>query len=424
MKKYSYKFPKSIFLNIIFITLALFIIFACQRKEYLELEKEIASMNIIDDSCYFTFHNDSYEYVCHNITDKNLDQLAEWDKITIWVQENYQNFEYGLIYQLEFKDNILFNDIDQYEEDNKIISNIAYLVLISIIAVSIAYLFTGFSKIKEVKEDFSLKETNYTYYLFALTLTISLVPIISILAYYFKGKISEDTLGFIFVFLIFLIPSVIGLYWAIAAKFEFKNKTYSYKNPFLKIQKAEISEIKRVELKTNAWGLQIRFYNDNDAIIMKFYDHGFVFKDGLFINSLLNHKIKFTNQEVNQVQEVMLANEMHKGENKLFKTYHFNNIEIKDKAIYIKRLFNEKTIYYQNIAVVIIQMPQNRKLNNSNIYDYHYFTFILKNENNYKINTMLLIEEAIEIINSLKEKEVVVETEYYNNVIDNQTYGD
>ena len=157
MKKYSYKFPKSIFLNIIFITLALFIIFACQRKEYLELEKEIASMNIIDDSCYFTFHNDSYEYVCHNITDKNLDQLAEWDKITIWVQENYQNFEYGLIYQLEFKDNILFNDIDQYEEDNKIISNIAYLVLISIIAVSIAYLFTGFSKIKEVKEDFCLK---------------------------------------------------------------------------------------------------------------------------------------------------------------------------------------------------------------------------------------------------------------------------
>lgn len=120
----------------------------------------------------------------------------------------------------------------------------------------------------------------------------------------------------------------------------------------------------------------------------------------------------------------MLANEMHKGENKLFKTYHFNNIEIKDKAIYIKRLFNEKIIYYQNIAVVIIQMPQNRKLNNSNIYDYHYFTFILKNENNYKINTMLLIEEAIEIINSLKEKEVVVETEYYNNVIDNQTYGD
>ena len=37
---------------------------------------------------------------------------------------------------------------------------------------------------------------------------------------------------------------------------------------------------------------------------------------------------------------------------------------------------------------------------------------------------MLLIEETIEIINSLKEKEVVVETEYYNNVIDNQTYGD
>ena len=33
----------------------------------------------------------------------------------------------------------------------------------------------------------------------------------------------------------------------------------------------------------------------------------------------------------------------------------------------------------------------------------------------------LLIET---IINSLKEKEVVVETEYYNNVIDNQTYGD
>ena len=78
-------------------------------------------MNIIDDSCYFTFHNDSYEYVCHNITDKNLNQLAEWDKITIWVGKNYQNFEYGLIYQLEFKDNILFNDINQYEEDNKII---------------------------------------------------------------------------------------------------------------------------------------------------------------------------------------------------------------------------------------------------------------------------------------------------------------
>ena len=152
MKKYSYKFPKSIFLNIVFIPLVLFIIFACQPKEYLEFEKEISSINIVDDSCYFTFHNDLNEYVCRNITDKNLEQLAEWDKITIWVQENYQNFEYGLIYQLEFKDNILFSDIALYEEDNKIISNIAYLVLISIIAVLSPIYLRVFLKLKKSKK--------------------------------------------------------------------------------------------------------------------------------------------------------------------------------------------------------------------------------------------------------------------------------
>ena len=62
-------------------------------------------------------------------------------------------------------------------------------------------------------------------------------------------------------------------------------------------------------------------------------------------------------------------------------------------------------------------MPQNRKLNNSNIYDYHYFTFILKNENNYKINTMLLIEEAIEIINSLIKASKDFDYDYHVGVV-------
>ena len=145
---------KTVLIKMIFIailSIVIFILFVTTDKEknYLSFDYKIESIYEKDNGLCFTFYGDEEDdkknivYVVYE-NDVNLDLLNDiksGDVVNITVEDNYGKFKYTIIYQMKYKENILFDITERYSQlgnNNRIVfisffsSMILFIILITI----------------------------------------------------------------------------------------------------------------------------------------------------------------------------------------------------------------------------------------------------------------------------------------------------
>ena len=159
---------------------------------------------------------------------------------------------------------------------------------------------------------------------------------------------------------------------------------------------------------------------------MSIGEHGFMFNDGLLIQTFINHSIPYTFTMINETKKIDVKQLEQKHKDDLYTIYYFENIILYEEKLIIKKRFKEEVIFYQDLELINILVPQNRLLSKQdNLCEYHYFTFILQNQKPVTISFIFTVKEVEEMIAFLVSKGIEIRAQYYENVANtNQSYGD
>ena len=105
-------------------------------SNYINFDYEIESITYEDNDLYLTFIGDesikqreegiSITYVIyeHKVDLSLLEEIKVGDKVNITVEDNYGKFKYTIIYEMEYKGDVLFNITEDYsvlEYNNKLV---------------------------------------------------------------------------------------------------------------------------------------------------------------------------------------------------------------------------------------------------------------------------------------------------------------
>lgn len=434
MKEKAFQFKPAFFLGLIYIAIISFVMLVTipsDKSEYRPFEKQIASLSYEKDRCYITMIDDDVTYVIYDKKESPLSSitsLKSGDEIIITVHKDYQKPTYAIIYGLKINGVEQFNLIDYYYQHDKGVFTIATITLIGIILVHLAYFISFFKKNKQKANDYCIKEPASSVYFSVLTLVFGLIPSLVLTFQYLRKKIVFDQFGYMFVFLIFIISGSFLLYWSLRTRLQFKDGYFTYIHAFKGKQKASISDIKYVEIsgKLTYSTPKINFYNYDNVQIMSIGEHGFMFNDGLLIQTFINHSIPYTFTMINETKKIDVKQLEQKHKDDLYTIYYFENIILSEEKLIIKKRFKEEVIFYQDLELINILVPQNRLLSkHDNLCEYHYFTFILQNHKPVTISFIFTVKEVEEMIAFLVSKGIEIRAQYYENVANtNRSYGD
>ena len=268
-------------------------------SNYINFDYEIESITYEDNDLYLTFFGDesikqreegiSITYVIyeHEVDLSLLEEIKVGDKVNITVEDNYGKFKYTIIYEMEYKGDVLFNITEDYsvlEYNNKI-------VFISLFLSIIGYLiFLCFYREEEKinkPNDFIIKNPLGLKYFFIGLIVGSLGFSIPFTTLYILNLCDFDYFVYSFISYLFLLPGIFGVYVCVKEKFIFQNQVFTYHKIFGKTRSVKVSQIKIILVKPNDNGIisKVEFYDHNDNKVLWFLDDGTSFRDNLFLTA-------------------------------------------------------------------------------------------------------------------------------------------
>lgn len=296
--------------KVIFIAILSFIVLILfsnldNGSNYVNFNCEIESITYEENSLYLTFIGDeskkqeedgiSILYVIyeHDVDLSLLEDLRVGDNVNITVKDNYGKVKYTIIYEMEYKGETLFSIIEDYstsEHNNKLIFISFFL---SIIGYLIFLCFYHEEKRINKPTDFIIKNPLWAKYFFIGFIVGSLGFIIPFTTLYIFNLCDFDYFIYSFIFYLFLLPGIFGVYVCIKEKFIFQNQVFTYHKIFGKTRSVKVSQIKIILVKPNDNVIfsKIEFYDHNDNKVLWFLDDGTSFKDNLFLTACNNYDI-------------------------------------------------------------------------------------------------------------------------------------
>lgn len=290
---------KVIFIAIL--SIIVLILFSNLDKEsnYINFDYEIESINYKDNDLYLTFIGDesikqreegiSITYVIyeHKVDLSLLEEIKVGDNVGITVEDNYGKFKYTIIYEMEYKGDVLFNITEYYsvlEYNNKIVFISFFL---SIIGYLIFLCFYHEEEKINKPNDFIIKNPLWQKYFFIGFIVGSLGFIIPFTTLYIINLCDFDYFVYSFISYFFLLPGIFGVYVCVKEKFIFQNQVFTYHKIFGKTRSVKVSQIKIILVKPNDNGIisKVEFYDHNDNKVLWFLDDGTSFRDNLFLTA-------------------------------------------------------------------------------------------------------------------------------------------
>ena len=274
-------------------------------SNYINFDYEIESITYEDDNLYLTFIGDesikqredgiSILYVIyeHDVDLSLLEDLRVGDNVGITVEDNYGKFKYTIIYEMEYKGDVLFNITEYYsvlEYNNKIVFISFFL---SIIGYLIFLCFYHEEEKINKPNDFIIKNPLWQKYFFIGFIVGSLGFSIPFTTLYILNLCDFDYFVYSFISYFFLLPGIFGVYVCVKEKFIFQNQVFTYHKIFGKTRSVKVSQIKIILIKPNDNGIisKVEFYDHNDNKVLWFLDDGTSFKDNLFLTACDNYDI-------------------------------------------------------------------------------------------------------------------------------------
>lgn len=266
------------------------------KNNYLAFEYKVETITRVDNDLHITFYDDEtqeqeksgknivYTIYGHQVDLTLLDHIKEGDIVKITVEDNYGKFKYTIIYEMQYQNNVIFNIIEEYSvlgHNNKII-------FISFFSSMLLYVvFLCFYKGKEENNtisDFEILRPNWEKIFFIGNIFGGIGFIIPFSILYLLKMCDVEYFKFSFVFYIFVILGIFGIYVSARQKFVYKNETFTYHRIFRKQKNVSISEVKYILIippKHRRGIAKIEFYNQNNKKLMWFGLDFNIFKDGL-----------------------------------------------------------------------------------------------------------------------------------------------
>lgn len=292
---------------IFILSIIVLILFSNLDKEsnYVNFNYEIESITYEDDDLYLTFIGDesikqredgiSIKYVIyeHKVDLSLLEELKVGDNVNITVEDNYGESKYTIIYEMEYKGDVLFNIIEDYsvlEYNNKIVFISLFL---SIIGYLIVLCFYHEKERINKPTDFIIGNPLGLKYFFIGLIVGSLGFIIPFTILYIFNLCDFDYFAFSFISYFFLLPGIFGVYVCIKEKFIFQNQVFTYHKIFGKTRSVKVSQIKIILVKPNDNVIfsKVEFYDHNDNKVLWFLEDGTSFKDNLFLTACNTYNI-------------------------------------------------------------------------------------------------------------------------------------
>lgn len=305
MKKKYIDFPYMSLVGLVCLVISLFIVFCSipdSKSEYLNFEKTIENIELKEETLHFDFVDDETKYIFYeydDITFEDFNNLSVGDNVVVFVDKDYQDFKYAVIYKMIFNDQVIFDSIEYYHHhDISVVNVFAPTSIILLLTYLFIFIFSikakGVENTNEQKIDFIIKNPYSQVATGVVFGVFGLVPFICFLIQYMLELISIDLFNFAYVFLIFIVLGILLILVSVIECFKLENERYTYQH-LLRKQSISIEEIDRVEiyLKNLISLCEITFYNIDGKKVIVFRDNGLVFAKGYLIRSLKHHKIKY-----------------------------------------------------------------------------------------------------------------------------------
>ena len=297
------------------------------KNNYLDFEYKVETITKVDNDLHITFYDDEtqeqeesgknivYTIYGHQVDLTLLDHIKEGDIVKITVEDNYGKFIYTIIYEMQYQNNVIFNIIEEYsvlEHNNKI-------VFISFFSSMLLYVvFLCFYKGKEEDNtisDFEILRPNWEKIFFIGNIFGGIGFIIPFSILYLLKMCDVEYFKFSFVFYIFVILGIFGIYVSSREKFVYKNETFTYHRVFGKQKNVLISEVKYILIippKHSRGIAKIEFYNYDNKKLMWFGLDFNIFKDDLLEKVCKKYSIDIKLCHLNLKKQ-----RLRKGNNKL-----------------------------------------------------------------------------------------------------------
>ena len=278
------------------IILSVLVLSLNNKNNYLDFEYKVETITKVDNDLHITFYDDEtqeqeesgknivYTIYGHQVDLTLLDHIKEGDVVKIIVEDNYGKFKYTIIYEMQYQNNVIFNIMEEYSvlgHNNKI-------VFISFFSSMLLYVvFLCFYKGKEEDNtisDFEILRPNWEKIFFIGNIFGGIGFIIPFSILYLLKMCDVEYFKFSFVFYIFVILGIFGIYVSSRQKFVYENETFTYHRVFGKQKNVLISEVKYILIippKHRRGIAKIEFYNHDNKKLMWFGLDFNIFKDGL-----------------------------------------------------------------------------------------------------------------------------------------------
>lgn len=275
MKKKYIDFPYMSLVGLICLVISLFITFGSMpdsQSDYLFFEKTIENIELKDEALHFDFEDDETQYIFYEygtITFEDLSNLSIGDSVDIYVVNDYQKFNYAIIYKLIMDGQVIYDSIEYYYHyDISVVNVFAPTSIALLLTYLFIFIFSIKTKTEETKIedtiDFIIKNPYSQISTGAVFSVFGLVTFLCFLIQHLSGLISIDLFNFSYVFLFFIILGLLIIYASIVECFKLENGKYIYQHLFRK-QYISIDDIDHVEiyLKSLTSLCKVTFYNVN-----------------------------------------------------------------------------------------------------------------------------------------------------------------
>ena len=266
------------------------------KNNYLDFEYKVETITKVDNDLHLTFYDDEtqeqeesgqnivYTIYGHQVDLTMLDHIKEGDVVKIIVEDNYGKFKYTIIYEMQYQNNVIFNIMEEYS----VIGRNNKIVFISFFSTMLLYVvFLCFYKIKQNNNtiyDFVIYRPFWEKIFLIGSIFGGIGFIIPFSILYLLKMCDVEYFKFSFVFYIFVILGILGIYVWARQKFVYKNEAFTYHRAFGKQKNVSISEVKYILIipPKHRRGIdKIEFYNQDDKKLMWFGLDFDIFEDGL-----------------------------------------------------------------------------------------------------------------------------------------------
>ena len=210
-------------------------------------------------------------------------------EVSLVVQEDYQEFKYALITILTIDGEVIFDNAQEFLEEDK---EIAYIFAVTLITLCLTLIYIAFFPLKDIEQPengFIISPHKAVFY-FGLLVTVPAIT--TAITMFLIGSKESRFIGFSVLF--FALIGILLIYSYFKERFECDGQKFTYYHLFGKISNAYIDEIKLIKIERSNF-LQIIFISKDNKKLIRFLDDGTAFRNGEFFKKLAQHNIPLVN---------------------------------------------------------------------------------------------------------------------------------